>query len=111
MTFALLHGFTGDCDVDDDCLDELVCKQRGYDEPIPSCQGIPLNSVDYCVKPPVIMAPTTAPMDMNTMSPTEAMTMADTEMLVALQIVGDNNELPLGLCQGTRHPVNPICCI
>jgi hypothetical protein len=44
----------GDCDSDDDCIDELVCyqrKDRPYDIPY-KCQGSPWGSVDYCVEAP-----------------------------------------------------------
>ena len=29
----------GDCDTDDDCIDELVCFQREAFEPVPGCSG------------------------------------------------------------------------
>ncbi|CAB9510452.1 expressed unknown protein [Seminavis robusta] len=86
----------GDCDVDEDCLDELVCYQRRFDEPIPWCRGNALNSVDYCVKPP----PTVEEVPPATMSPTTMATAAPTDMVVALQTVGDEPEMPLGICQG-----------
>ena len=69
--------------------------QRAYNEPIPFCRGVPLNSADYCVKPS-----TEAPVDMLTMSPTTAATMAATEMIVALQVLGDDSGMSLGICQG-----------
>ena len=54
-------------------------------------------SMDYCVKP--VTVPPIIPVV--TMAPTAADTMAATEMIVALQTVGDDmNGMPLGLCQG-----------
>jgi hypothetical protein len=41
----------GDCDTDDDCLDELVCFQREYLERVPGCSGQGTASYDYCVAP------------------------------------------------------------
>ena len=53
--------------------------------------------MDYCVPPPV--PATTEPVV--TMAPTIAETMPATEMIVALQTVGDGLfQTPLGLCQG-----------
>lgn len=54
-------------------------------------------NTDYCIKPstqePIV--------PVETVAPTEAATMGETEMIVALETVGDTNEgLPLGLCQG-----------
>ena len=88
---------TGDCDWDGDCLDELVCFKRTSEEYVPGCRGSPGLHTDFCVKPstsePSVTVETTAP--------TEAATMGETEMIVALETVGDTNEgLPLGLCQG-----------
>lgn len=41
----------GDCDNDDQCLDELICFQREYLEPVRGCRGLGRVSYDYCVKP------------------------------------------------------------
>jgi hypothetical protein len=41
----------GDCDTDDDCLDELICFQRDYLERVPGCSGQGTASYDYCVAP------------------------------------------------------------
>lgn len=89
----------GDCDTDEDCLDELVCFQRALNEPIPACRGDGMPSMDYCILPPVQVLPD-EPTEAVTMAPTIAETLAATEMLVALQTVGDSGGLPLGLCQG-----------
>lgn len=79
------------------CLDELVCLQRSFNEPIPGCRGVGRYSMDYCVPPPA--PPTVEPVV--TMSPSVAATMVATEMIVALQTVGDGAfGSPLGLCQG-----------
>jgi len=81
------------------CLDELVCFQRNFEEPIPGCRGTGRLSMDYCIKPPIEESVQEAE-EMVTMSPTVAATMAVTEMIVALETVGDNVDLALGLCQG-----------
>jgi hypothetical protein len=74
----------------------MVCFQRNYNEPVPGCRGEGLASMDYCIVPP---PPEEEPVF--TMSPTSMETMAATEMIVALQEVGDATEgLALGLCQG-----------
>ena len=91
------------------CLDDLVCFRRTFDEAVPGCRGQGRPSMDYCVLPPT-MPPTSSPTDpvlsvaatmATTMVPTTAQTAAATEMIVALQTVGDGVfGMPLGLCQG-----------
>ena len=41
----------GDCDNDEDCLDELICFQREYLETVPGCSGQGTPSYDYCIVP------------------------------------------------------------
>jgi hypothetical protein len=43
----------GDCDSDEDCLDELVCFQRDYLERVPGCSGQGTPSYDYCIAGPL----------------------------------------------------------
>ena len=67
--------------------------------------------MDYCVLPP----PPEVPELVITLAPTSAATMAATEMIVALQTVGDNTGNPLGLCQGDcdvdgKNPSNKSWC-
>lgn len=89
----------GDCDVDDDCLDELVCFQRNADEDVPGCRGKTRNTMDYCITP-LPEESIELPIALITMSPTMSETAAATEMIVALESVGDNTGMVLGLCQG-----------
>jgi len=88
----------GDCDVDADCLDELVCFQREADEEIPGCaDGI--TGTDYCVKPTEESGDTV----FVTAAPTEATSMNVTgvSLFPLVSIAGDADS-PMGLCQGVR---------
>ena len=79
----------------DDCIDELICFQRDYEEPVPGCRpGQNFASVDYCVAPPAPEMP------IMTVAPTDAATFPATQFVVALYTVGDQTGMPLGLCQG-----------
>jgi len=40
----------GDCDVDTDCLDGLVCMQRKPNMPVPGCDGNDESTVSYCAQ-------------------------------------------------------------
>ena len=85
------------------CLDEMICFQRNFDEIVPGCRGNARSSMDYCIMPPPPMEkPIEKPIEpLFTMSPTAAATMGATEMIVALQTVGDAvDKMPLGVCQG-----------
>jgi len=42
----------GDCDGDDECRGSLVCFSRSNDEPVPGCNGIAYNGIDYCFQRP-----------------------------------------------------------
>lgn len=75
----------------------MICFQRVFSEVVPGCRGEARNSMDYCVPPPVQLPE----QPIATMVPTSVATMAATEMIVALQTVGDVNiGFSLGLCQG-----------
>lgn len=89
----------GDCDNDDDCLDELVCFQRDLLDPVPGCAGEGQISYDYCtVAPGATLAPTT-PTTPPAMRPTTAPGVPVAQ-LPPLETVGDDLALPLGICQG-----------
>lgn len=86
----------GDCDGDDDCLDDLVCFQRKGLEQVPSCTGTGVVGTDYCHVPPTntITGPPTDAPDTTTPPPP----------FLILQDVGNNGNphgaFPLGECQG-----------
>ena len=49
----------GDCDIDDDCKDNLICEQRDEYEEVPGCDGTGRRRTDYCRDPdPSTTAPT-----------------------------------------------------
>ena len=42
----------GDCDLDSDCVGELVCFERdGVENNVPGCDGIAVADVDFCIRP------------------------------------------------------------
>lgn len=41
----------GECDIDADCAQDLVCFHRNQGDPVPGCRGTPVGNWDYCVKP------------------------------------------------------------
>jgi hypothetical protein len=41
----------GDCDVDGDCADGLVCFERGPNDEVPGCAGNDASDTDYCADP------------------------------------------------------------
>lgn len=79
----------GDCDIDADCAEDLVCFQRNRGDPVPACSGTPVSNWDYCVKPDPYPNKPSDP------SPPPRQ---------RLQFVGNNgipsDVFPLGKCQG-----------
>ncbi|CAB9521159.1 beta-induced protein ig-h3 [Seminavis robusta] len=100
----------GDCDADQDCIDELVCFQRDLLEPVPGCSGEGLASIDYCVKPYSFNASDMTDPPSNTMVPTTPQVttppaetnppVQEDPNLPKLETIGDNPTMALGLCQG-----------
>lgn len=50
---ANLSQCEGDCDVDDDCMDDLVCyhKVQGGSGIVPGCNGTDTSRTDFCIDP------------------------------------------------------------
>jgi hypothetical protein len=120
-----LNECEGDCDVNDDCADDLVCFQKGIDEPtVPGCLGEDRSRNDFCIRPeflddlsltPAATASSVPASDspstptVTTTTPTEAPSKtplvegdADHSPL-PLEIVGNNGDFqvyPIGRCQG-----------
>lgn len=40
----------GDCDTDNDCVNDLVCYQRDGFSKVPSCEGNGKKDLDYCIE-------------------------------------------------------------
>lgn len=95
----LIFQLTGDCDTDDDCLDNLTCFLRESFEEVPGCFGSGVEGTDYCVE--------TVGGDMGhspDVIPTPAETIPATEENVLTAIAGSTT-LPLGRCQGTYSDI------
>lgn len=106
----------GDCDINSDCSEGLVCFQRGYGGvDVPGCFGgkNDLSRTDYCVLDPNASPtpPTSAPHQALTRNPTTSPTKAPMSLvhppsiheLPILVSHGGNpppQAFPLGLCHG-----------
>jgi hypothetical protein len=62
----------GDCDNDSDCVDGLVCFQRGTQPTVPGCIGTAdIPEIDYCADPADLATPTPEVTDAPTPTPAE----------------------------------------
>lgn len=53
-TLTLLGLCEGDCDTDNDCVDDLICYLRDEFDNVPGCSGSGSINVDYCIIDPTI---------------------------------------------------------
>ena len=55
LEFYPLKECQGDCDSNDECIDDLVCLQRDAGEVVPGCLGSDETSkTDYCIHPSLV---------------------------------------------------------
>jgi hypothetical protein len=89
----------GDCDNDSDCVDGLVCFQRGTQPTVPGCIGTAdIPEIDYCADPAELATPTPEVTDAPTPQPVDggssaAPTLAGDES-PAPTLVGDESPAP-----------------
>jgi hypothetical protein len=70
----------GDCDNDTDCVDGLVCFQRGTQPTVPGCIGTAdIPEIDYCADPADLATPTPEITDAPTPPPVEGSSPAPTQ--------------------------------
>jgi len=54
-----LHLCQGDCDSDDDCVDDLICYTKAFNESsVPGCSGVSITRTDHCIDPNALVAET-----------------------------------------------------
>ena len=84
----------GDCDSDDDCVDNLVCFQRDALEKVPGCLGSGDMSFDYCIYNPSDITPGSTTIVIGSSST------IDVNSGTMLEFVMNDGDVPLGHCQG-----------